>query len=163
LGHEENPETDGAAFRAASLALSQYIPSTRGLQSVIEEAHDFYENHCEHDPPIETNELLHIAKNVWNYTVSGKNRFGRPGYFATIDDTEFLLKDGDAYLLFVYLKTHQHPRSRFWIANGLATSFGWSLRRLVAARNRLLALKHVEESRPATSQYGPALYRWIQK
>jgi hypothetical protein len=136
-----------------------------GLQALIVEADAFYRNHCERHPVMEDSELLKIAKSAWNYTESGLNRFGQHGFWAsTLDYSEMVLKDGDAYLLLTYLKMHNHPSSWFMIANGLATSFNWSRKRLSAARQRLLALEHIEQVRTPNGHRhdGSALYKWLR-
>jgi hypothetical protein len=119
------------------------------LQALIVEADSFYKNHCASHPVMEDAELLKIAKSAWNYTESGRNRFGQHGFWApTLDYSDMVLKDLDAFGLLAYLKMHNHPSSRFMIANGLADSFSWDRRRLAAARQRLLDLRHIELSRP---------------
>ena len=133
------------------------------LQALIVEADVFYRNHCASHPVIEDAELLKIAKSAWNYTESGRNRFGQHGFWApTLDYSDMVLKDTDAFALLAYLKMHNHPASRFMVADGLAKSFHWAPKRLSAARQRLLDLHHIALSRPATRYHGSALYRWIR-
>src|SRR5262249_10755896 len=53
----------------------------------------------------------------------------------------------------------QRPDATFWIANGLAETFGWSRQRLAAARESIIQRGYIRRLRAASNNQ-PALYRW---
>jgi len=64
----------------------------------------------------------------------------------------------DALLLTTFLKANEGPDATFIITNGLAKTFGWSIKRLAAARKRVLVngvIRRIEA--PAK---GPHKFRW---
>jgi hypothetical protein len=133
------------------------------LPALIAEAQVFYQKHCESRPAMDSDEIMHIAKNAWNYTERGLNRFGQHSFIApTLEYEGMVLNDGDAFLLLAYLKMQNGPSARFMISNTLAEAFKWDRKRLANARKRLLGLDIIEQTRAATSHYGPALYRWLR-
>src|SRR5262249_20931669 len=116
----------------------------------------------EHTPPMPSEEIMQVAENAWNYTEQGRNYFGQHGiWFSTLEYSQMVLDDGDAFRLLTYLKMQNGVYARFMIANGMAAAFKWSRKRLAVARQRLLDLQIIEQTRAASSQ-GPALYKWIR-
>ena len=78
-------------------------------------------------------------------------------------ETNLLIKESpDLFVLLGFLRANNAPSRTFLIANGLASEFGWSVKRLAAARNRLLG-KYVGMVKAPSRQGGPALYRGIQR
>lgn len=110
-------------------------------------------------PPLADTEVIKAAKSAWDYTERGENRFGRPGvYFEAKEAIDLICSDQDAFLLLTFLRAANGPSSIFMVANGLAEKFGWTRKRLAAARKRLTGI-YITLVRPPTSK-GPALYRW---
>ena len=114
-------------------------------------------------PPLHDAEVVKIAGSAWGYTERGENRFGHHGaFFETCEINEYVTGGRamqDVLVLVSYLRANNRPKREFWIANGLADQFGWPLRRLQAARNRLIGLGRVELLRKAATG-APAVYRW---
>jgi len=67
--------------------------------------------------------------------------------------------DHDALLLLAYLRVNNGPWADFWIADGLAKTFGWGPNRLSAARRRLIERGDVTLVAPQRRRT-PALYCW---
>jgi hypothetical protein len=110
--------------------------------------------------PLSDDEALKVAHSAWGYTERGDNRFGQHGVWLTTKQVNCqITEDQDGFLLLVYLRANNGPRSTFMVANGLAKTLGWTVKRLAGARNRLLAA-NIERVRAASSFGGPALYRW---
>jgi hypothetical protein len=68
-------------------------------------------------------------------------------------------RDHDALLLLAYLRVNNGPWADFWIADGLAKTFGWGPNRLSAARRRLIERGDVTLVAPQRRRT-PALYCW---
>ena len=114
--------------------------------------------------PMAPEEVNTVVGNVWQYTVDGENRIGLRSAIMPVDDIDALIgggqRDQDALMLLSFLRGHQGPSAEFWITNSLHDEkFGWRRQRLVAARDRLIELGYVRQTRPARSR-SPALYRW---
>jgi hypothetical protein len=71
-------------------------------------------------------------------------------------------RDHDALLLLAYLRVNNGPWADFWIADGLAKTFGWGPNRLSAARRRLIERGDVTLVAPQRRRT-PALYCWGTK
>lgn len=111
-------------------------------------------------PPLPDKEVVKVATSAWGYTARGENRFGRPGVFFDADTADhFIRTDQDAFILLAFLRAHNKPDSTFMVANGLANTLCWTIKRLARARQRLLR-SYIEPVRPASSKNGPALYCW---
>ena len=65
----------------------------------------------------------------------------------------------DVFVLEAYLKANNRPDREFWVANGLANQLEWTLRRLQAARKRMIELGRVLQIRKPATGF-PATYRW---
>src|SRR5262249_38560113 len=95
-------------------------------------------------------------------TERGENRFGRYGvWFPTNEANELITSSIDDFVLLSYLRANQGPDATFWIANGLAETFGWSRQRLAAARESIIQRGYVRRLRAAANNQ-PALYRWAR-
>jgi hypothetical protein len=57
------------------------------------------------------------------------------------------------------MRAHDGPDSTFWVANGLVETFGWTRKRLAAARRRLVELGYLRRIRQAGKRHA-ALYCW---
>ena len=107
---------------------------------------------------------MKAATSAWRCEQSGKNRFGQFGAWFAAAEIDRITReqhraDPDAFWLLAYLRRHNGPWSEFWIANGLAKTFGWGDKRLAAARERLLELGDVELVAPQR-KHSPAIYQW---
>jgi hypothetical protein len=111
--------------------------------------------------PMDVGEVTKIVGSVWQMTVRGENNIGMHGVFIQAGEIDDLTAD-EFYLLF-FLRAHQGKHRgklvTFWIANGLAEKFGWTVKRLAAARSGLLKRKRVQLIR-RPSQGHPARYVW---
>jgi hypothetical protein len=68
----------------------------------------------------------------------------------------------DAFLLLAYLRAHNRADngfSTFMIANGLANTFHWTIKRLAKARSMLITLEYIRLCRAAVANT-PARYNW---
>ena len=112
--------------------------------------------------PMQQAEVNKIATSAWGITERGENRFGRHGvWFPTDEAAELIELAPDEYLLLSYLRANNHPDSTFMVANGLADTFGWSRKRLAAARYSLIQRGYIWQLRGSNQYTGRALYRWM--
>jgi hypothetical protein len=107
--------------------------------------------------PMSIQEVTKIVDSVWRMTCEGRNWVGqrdrRERELSTFSDHP------DAFFLLELLRVNEGASVRFWIANGLADRLGWTIRRFVNARNRLVELGYVKQiGRPWQGK--PALYVW---
>jgi hypothetical protein len=125
---------------------------------LLDHAHQF---NSELPNPLQEEEIVKTAASAWEYEKLGKNRFGQYGAYFPIEMIEALIRnrDTDAFALLAYLRAHNGPWADFWIANGLATIFGWGDKRLAAARERLLERGDVIVIKPPCKNR-PGLYQW---
>ena len=68
----------------------------------------------------------------------------------------------DAFILLAFLRAHNRPDhgfSTFMIANGLATTLRWTIKRLAKARSMLITLEYIRLCRAAVANT-PARYSW---
>jgi hypothetical protein len=97
----------------------------------------------------------------------GQNRFGQTGAALTTVEVNNLVAEPDVLLLLMFLKANNGPASEFMVANGLSEGGRLPLTRkaLAAARNRLIALGYIHQTRAASGGWNnvPALYRWKNK
>jgi hypothetical protein len=102
-------------------------------------------------------EVSKVVDSVWQKTAEGHNWVGEPGRrkheLSTFTDAV------DALYLLEYLRVTEGISAEFWIANGLADIFGWDRRRFAAARQRLIDLGYVQQTKPFGPRH-PAVYVW---
>jgi hypothetical protein len=115
-------------------------------------------------PSLPDDEVKCVVDSVWNYTSTGRNRFGQFGAWFTIAECDFfLLEHGavmqDVFILLAFLRAHQGPNATFMITNSLAEKFGWSRKRLASARAMLVDMKQIRRCRGAVANTA-ALYQW---
>lgn len=110
-------------------------------------------------PPLEQAEVIKVAHSAWAYMETGQNRFGQHGAWIATDELERFLADQDALLLLTFLLAHNGPEATFMCTNSLADRFGWTVKRVAAARSRLIELGRITPVRSAGRGH-PALFRW---
>ena len=110
-------------------------------------------------PPMENEEVMKVASSAWGYTERGENRFGQHGAYFPVEEFASFLHDQDAFFLLAFLRVHNGPRVQFWVSNGLSENLGWRVKRLAAARQRLIDLGCIEQIR-RPSRHTPALFQW---
>jgi hypothetical protein len=108
-------------------------------------------------PPLDDTEVVKTALSAWNY------RDCRCDYlvFRTEDVIALLNDSQDAFILLAFLRANG-CRAPFMIADGLTETLHWTVKRVSAARKRLLELGYIEKIRRA-SQNSPALFRWRER
>ena len=109
--------------------------------------------------PMATGEVADIVGSVWQMTVRGDNHIGMHGVYIQASEIEDLNSNSDAFYLLAFLRAHQGPSATFWITNGLAERFDWTVKRLASARSVLLERGLVRLIR-RPSQGHPARYVW---
>jgi hypothetical protein len=110
--------------------------------------------------PMEESEVSTVVGNVWHMTEQGRNHISQHGVWVNIAEVETMVgQDQDALVLLTYLRAHNGPWGNFWVSNALADTFGWTLKRMAAARHRLIELGHLQPVRQA-GKGNPALYKW---
>jgi hypothetical protein len=110
--------------------------------------------------PLDDEEVIGVARQVWRYTEAGQNRFGQRGaWFPAEEANELIRTDQDAFVLLGFLRSNQMPDATFMIANGLAGTLDWRRQRLAEARTRLVEKGYIRLVRQAFTG-SPALYRW---
>jgi hypothetical protein len=108
-------------------------------------------------PPLGDEEVMKVAASAWGYQVEGRNYSG--GRRAVLSEADVIPLMPDPYvgILIVWARARFKPDAEFWLADGLAAVFGWSLRQLRQARCRAIEIGAFRRIRP--SGYGrPALY-----
>jgi hypothetical protein len=116
----------------------------------------------EAEEPMTTGETTKIVDSVWRMTIAGLNRVGRHAFVMHQREAISLIEHGnqDALVLLNFLRANHGPLAApFFITNTLASTFGWSRKRLGKARERLVELDYLRRIRPAWQKY-PALYSW---
>lgn len=105
--------------------------------------------------PLPDSQVVDKCRYWWKKTERGENRWGI-GQFTTIDHSlidEILMKDSDAFTLFMVLRRHHWGRP-FAMANEMHSIMpegGWRRQRFTAARDRLVnQWRLVREIRPAS-------------
>jgi hypothetical protein len=116
----------------------------------------------EYVEPMQQTEVAKIVASAWRITKRGDNRFGQFGSWSTVDEINRFREDQDAFWLLSFLRANNHPDSTFMVANGLAEAFGWTRKRLAAARRTLIRQGYIRRLRHATNN-SPALYRWLPR
>ena len=103
--------------------------------------------------------VVDTATSAWNYTAQGRNWFGH-GHVVLMhgEVDEMLSQAPDAFLLLTKLRRHNWGKT-FPIANAMAETMGWTLRRLVAARKELERRGKVQLARQAHTG-SAAIYAW---
>ena len=110
-------------------------------------------------PPLQDSEVVKTARSAWGYEQRGENRYGTRGAWFCTAEVNALLLYQDALVLLLKLRAENLPESLFWITNGWAATFGWTVKRMAAARQHLLGFGYIELER-AAFRGSPALFRW---
>jgi hypothetical protein len=130
------------------------------LDALLAIAHSFNQ----WQPPLPDDEVECVVNSVWNYTSTGRNRFGQFGAWFTLAECDFFLERGavmhDGFILLAFLRVRNGPNATFMITNTMAEKFGWSRKRLARARTMLVDMKAIRQYRPARRNT-PALYQWL--
>jgi hypothetical protein len=114
--------------------------------------------------PMTTGETTKIVDSVWGMTIAGGNRIGRHAFVMRQHEAISLIEHGDqgqdALVLLNFLRANHGPLAPpFFITNTLASTFGWTIKRLAKARSRLVELHYLRRTRPAW-QRNPAMFSW---
>jgi hypothetical protein len=109
-------------------------------------------------PPMSEEEVIKVAKQAWDYTVSGNNWFGKGKVVLSHAEMDELPQDA-AWLL-GKLRRHNW-RGPFIVANAMAESLGWDRHRFTAAkaelesREKIICISHRKGgNRPPTYVWG---------
>jgi hypothetical protein len=113
-------------------------------------------------PPMEESEVMKVAESAWGYTERGENWFAQHGAYFPIEEFTTFLLDQDAFFLLFFLRAHNGPWATFMCTNSLGEKFGWDIRRMRAARSRLIEIGYLMVVHQAVSGH-PALYTWGEK
>jgi hypothetical protein len=108
-------------------------------------------------PPLSDNEVTHIINSAWKRHQEGRNWFGRPATQITSDEILPLMPDADVGMLYLWAKATNKLAAEFWLADGLAEKFGWTLYRFREARRRAVEAGLFRRIRGPTTGH-PALY-----
>jgi hypothetical protein len=108
-------------------------------------------------PQLEDEEVAKIASSAWGYQQTGRNWFGRPVVRMTKDEIAPLMPDTEVGMLYIWAKASFKPDSEFWLADGLAAKFGWTLHQFRETRRRAVQSGLFRRIRGATTG-NPALY-----
>ncbi len=110
-------------------------------------------------PPLEDNEVMRTAASAWRYETEGRNYIGGMRAVFTTADVLPLMPDPYVTALVVWAKASFKPDCHFWIADGLADKFGWSIYDLRHARRRAVQMGIFRLIRRAGFRR-PAIYGW---
>ena len=111
----------------------------------------------EYLPPLEAAEVVKTARSAWGYHLAGKNYVGGCVAVFTAERILRLMPDPHVAALIFWAEAWFKPGAEFWIADGLADQFGWSLHRLREARRRAVNSGRLLLIRPH-GHHRPALY-----
>jgi hypothetical protein len=113
--------------------------------------------------PLDNAEVTKVAMSAWHYEETGQNYVGKHGaFFATNECVSLITTDQDAFVLLAFLRASNKPDATFPVANGLADKFGWTLKRIAAARHRLINSGYIKRVRGAYTGH-VALFRWLPR
>ena len=113
--------------------------------------------------PMEEARVISTAKSVWKMQCEGRNWFGRPGvHFFSDDALPLIDSDPDLLRLLMFIRAQNRPGRPFVLTNTFCERWGWSRRRLAAARKRGLMRGDFYCVSPAYSGHA-ALYVWDSK
>jgi hypothetical protein len=113
----------------------------------------------EFSPPLEDDEVMSTAASAWRYETEGRNYIGGMRAVFTTADVLPLMPDPYVAALVVWAKASFKPDCHFWIADGLAEKFGWSVYDLRHARRRAIKMEIFRLIRRAGFKR-PAIYGW---
>jgi len=113
----------------------------------------------EFSPPMEDGEVMKVATSAWRYESEGRNYIGGMRAVFSESDVLPLMSDPHVGMLLVWAKARFKPDCQFWIADGLAAKFGWSLYDLRQARRRAIKMEIFILIKPAGFKR-PAIYGW---
>ena len=112
--------------------------------------------------PMTTEEVTKIRDSAWRMTIAGRNHVGAHPFVMQQREAISLIEHGDQDALVVlnFLRASHSPLAApFFITNTLASTFGWTRKRLAEARSRLVELHYLRQTRPPW-QGNPAKYSW---
>ena len=144
-------------------ALFGFCVRTAKRCNSLDQLLDRARNHNSQLPnPLQENEAMKTAASAWDYEQRGLNRYGQHGAYFPIEEVIGLCANPDAFTLLAYLRANNGPWSDFWVANGLAETFGWGIKRLATARRILIERGDVVLIKPS-HKGSPAVYEWASK
>jgi hypothetical protein len=116
----------------------------------------------EFSPPLEDGEVMSVAASAWRYEVVGRNYSGGRCAVFSVADVMPLMPDPYVAALIVWAKASFKPDGKFWIADGLAEEFGWSVYELRQTRRSAIEMGLIRLIRPHAHRR-PALYGFGRK
>jgi hypothetical protein len=109
--------------------------------------------------PLEDKEVMRAASSAWKYESEGRNYIGGQRAVFSTNDVLPLMPDPYVAALIVWAKASFKPNCHFWLADGLAEKFGWSVYDLRHARRRAIKMGIFRLVRRAGFRR-PAVYTW---
>jgi hypothetical protein len=112
-------------------------------------------------PPLDDPEVMRTAASAWRYQTEGRNYSGGCCAVFREADLKPLMADPYVGILLLWARARFKPDAMFWIADGLAAEFGWTLYDLRQARNRAVEMgvfrlvRRARFKNPAVYAYGP--------
>ena len=112
-------------------------------------------------PPLDDPEVMRTAASAWRYQTEGRNYSGGCCAVFREADVKPLMADPYVGILLLWARARFKPDAMFWIADGLAAEFGWTLYDLRQARNRAVEMgvfrlvRRARFKHPAVYAYGP--------
>jgi hypothetical protein len=137
-GQLANPEMVGEGRRNDSLwrhCMMQVRHCDR-FDDLLDVAETYNEQVC--IPPLPAEEVRSVALSAWKIEERGDNRFGRFGSWFTERSVDAMVGDPHLFTLVGWLQSKNGPDARFWVADGLNETFGWSRRKFADARKRAI-------------------------
>jgi bifunctional DNA primase/polymerase-like protein/primase-like protein len=110
-------------------------------------------------PPLEEGEVMRTAASAWTYETEGRNYVGGMRAVFSVADVLPLMPDPHVTALVLWAKASFKPDCHFWMADGLAEKFGWSVYDLRHARRRAVQMGIFRLIRRAGFKR-PAIYGW---
>jgi Bifunctional DNA primase/polymerase, N-terminal len=105
--------------------------------------------------PLPDEEVLAVARQVWDYTVNGSNWAACPVVPLPYTDIDEL--DADELFLLTFIRRWHGARENFALPNSIRSKLGWTEHRFIKVRNALVKRKRIKCVSPWTSTK-PGIY-----
>jgi hypothetical protein len=152
-------ERDRAIWRYAM----QVAPRCGSVEELIAMARTYNLEHCR--PPQDDDLVVHAAESVWRYEERGLNFVGGRCVVVSHAEIEDLAaRSPDALALLFQLRRRHWEKDEFVLANAMAPSLGWTLRRFKDAQRLLTEGRYIVCVSPGgRTTRDPPRYAWPKR
>jgi len=120
------------------------------------------EMNAQFDPPLSKSEAMGCALSAWNYHYRKRNFFTARSLVVPVDAFDKLgANGGDALFLLFRLQCAHWDRDQFNLSQGFAKQLGWTVKRLLRARDKLVKAGEIIRLTPGGRFVGDTpLFAW---